>query len=186
MSEYHSFSLAQHLPSSRSSLKRDAIQQQQRQRQQQQQDQYAFHQHTFNIQHNDDILNCDTRHSVLNLNDTSDSMALVAADHRPNDNENGWTEHQHQQPFQSLDAILNNAPNYNHIRHNTTPVNSNDFLPIFDFLPFDNSSSHGLVMPSSDNHHVNGNNGDAITTSTPSIDGTLHTASNYNVPIAFL
>jgi hypothetical protein len=155
MSEYHSFSLAQHLPSS-TSLKKDAIQQQQPQ------EQYSFH--TFN---NDDILNCDTKHNVLNLNDS------MVADHRPN-NENGWTDH-HQ--FQSLDAILNNAP-YNHIRQNTATVNSNDFQPIFDFLPF-HEPSHGLVMSNNGHQRSEGN---TATINAPSLGGT----SNFNVPIAFL
>lgn len=176
MSEYHSFSLAQHLPSSRSSLRSE----------QQQQEQYAFHQHTFSIQQTDDVLNCDARHNERNLDDTSASMAMsTATDHKQN-NEHDWTYHRQVNSFQNLDAILNDPPNYNHTRHNTVPVTSNDFQPMFDFLPFNDPSSPNLVISGSTHLQSNGSNGDTNTTATPSIGDTLHTATEFNVPIALL
>lgn len=174
MSEYHSFSLTQHLP--KNSIKNNAMNnngkqlQLQHSQQQQQQQQHDFHQHDFNQNSENN------QPELINLNDPNASSAALTSDHKQN-NDIDWSNHHQTTNFQSLDSILNNVPNYNHQRHHTAPATSNDFHPLFDFLPFGDTSSHGLIMPSSSQNHQNNHDSDET-------NDIHHTISNYNVNLS--
>lgn len=146
MSEYHSFSLAQHLPPSSSNkniLKKDVKPPQQ---------EHNFHHHSFNIQ--------EFNHDRL-LHLTDPSSVTLHSDPLTNDkaktNYLDWPVPQHQtnvsssSSFQNLDSLLNqHDSNNNNRQHQATA----DFHPIFDFLPFD-ESSHGLMLTNDGNHATN-------------------------------
>jgi hypothetical protein len=178
MSEYHSFSLTHHLP--KNSIKNNAMnndgkqlqlqhlqQQQQQQQQRQQQQQHNFH---FN-QNNEN-----NQPELINLNDPNASAVALTSDHKQN-SDIDWPNHHQTTNFQNLDSILNNVPNYNHQRNHTAPATSNSFHPLFDFLPFGDTSSHGLIMPASSQNQQNNNDSDET-------NDIHHTISNYNVNLS--
>lgn len=170
MSEYHSFSLTQHLPN-KSTIKsntntNNAMSNTGKHLQLQNPQQHDFHQHNFN-QKNDSH-----QPELINLNDPNATPLALTSDHKQN-HEIDWSSHHHASTFQSLDSILNNVPNYSHQRHHTAPAASNDFHPLFDFLPFNDPSTHGLIMPSNQNQQSHSNPEES--------SNVHHTVSDFNV-----
>ncbi|KAL9547626.1 hypothetical protein MBANPS3_006073 [Mucor bainieri] len=154
MSEYHSFSLTQHLPN-KNTIKsntntNNALNNTGKPLQLQNPQQHDFHQHDFN-QKNDHH-----QPELISLNDPNATPMALTSDHKQN-HEIDWSNHHHTSTFQSLDSILNNVPNFNHSRHHTAPAAANDFHPLFDFLPFSDPSTHGLIMPSNQQQQSHSN-----------------------------
>ncbi|CEP19861.1 hypothetical protein [Parasitella parasitica] len=105
----------------------------------------------------------------------TDGLALPS-NPKPSAQVDDWSNHHNSTHFPTIDSILNNVPNYSHEhhqRHHTAPATS-DFHPLFDFLPFDDPSSHGLIMPSNCHDQHNHPN------SAEETNDIHHTASSFN------
>lgn len=184
MSEYHSFSLAQHLPNTNriNNRKEVKIIQQQGQDQEHQ----FFNQHLFNIQQDD---HPQQQQQVYDINDSSTKP----------DNKVEWSNtNSNNNQFQTLDSILNDTSNFQHTRHHTAPVplstlpnhaqnNPNDFNRLFDFLPpFDDhlilsqSQSQHQHQHQQQAHHHLGNDGSMATTPTTTVSTGHHSISHFD------
>lgn len=173
MSEYHSFSLAQHLPNTN---RKDAkIIQQQGQAQEHQ----FFNQHSFNIQQ--DNHQQQQQQQVFDINDPSTKPIDELDWHNTNSNNS---------QFQTLDSILNDTSNFQHTRHHTAPVqlstlpnhtqnNTNDFNRLFDFLP---SFDDHLILshPQNQQHNHLGSDSSMATTPTTTVSTAHHSISHFD------
>lgn len=184
MSEYHSFSLAQHLPNTNkiNNSKEVKIIQQQGQGQEHQ----FFNQHSFNIQQDD---HHQQQQQVYDINDSSTKP----------DNGLDWSNtNSNNNQFQTLDSILNDTSNFQHTRHHTAPAqlstltnhaqnNTNDFNRLFDFLPsFDDhlilsqSQSQSQHQHQPQPHHHLGNDNSMATTPTTTVSAAHHSISQFD------
>lgn len=123
MSEYHSFSLVEHLPVSKPGAKKALADQQQ----------FNFEIHTpsqFSTNKNDIL------HSI-----NDNSTAIV--DHN-NNHHDDWSNPNTTNSFHGFDSLLNNMSNHNR-NQDTAPVNSNEYQNLFEFLPFDQHDASLLV-----------------------------------------
>lgn len=161
MSEYHSFSLAQHLPSN-NKIKKDTNRHQggvQVERQ-------SFHQNPSLISNNASQLPNNVTNAYNNRSINEQQQQLQQEQHHHND----WLMNSDQPNTTTFDILDDvSATNFaHHSRSRTTPAlmdssttnNNNDFHPLFDFLPPFNdhfvSSHSNNNMTAHNNHEVIG------------------------------